>query len=197
MFAVVVWFFWLSWLTCLIIAYLINLRHHFLLHWVICFGGYLFANTFFWKKNQFFFIFLGFSICSSFGRQLSQNCGWAGRNLMCDRTLPSLLVLFNCCPSLISTKKRAYVTQPVIKYLQKTKQARKLQKSLQKNIAKIKANNSSGIMAAIRFIKIIIIFYKKRSINQHLTEICHIIKNNNKKQTAINLHWNENYIDWL
>ena len=50
--------------------------HHFLLNWVICFGGYLFVHTpiFFWKILEF----LGFSNCSSFGRQLCQNCGWAG-----------------------------------------------------------------------------------------------------------------------
>ena len=45
-----------------------------LLHWVICFGGYLFVHTLsFWILD-----FLGFSLCSSFGRRLCRNCGWAG-----------------------------------------------------------------------------------------------------------------------
>ena len=77
MFVVVVWFCRSSSLAFLISAYLINLMHHFLLHWIICFGGYLFVHTpvFFFEK---YLNFLCFSICSSFGRQLCQNCGWAG-----------------------------------------------------------------------------------------------------------------------
>ena len=43
--------------------------------WTIC-----------WCVNSF--------ISSSFGRQLSEKCRWAGRNLLCERTLPSLLVFF-------------------------------------------------------------------------------------------------------
>ena len=77
MFFVVVWFCCSSSLAVLISAYLFNLMHHFLLHWVICFGGYLFVHTsvFFFEK---YLNFLCFSVCSSFGRQLCQNCGWAG-----------------------------------------------------------------------------------------------------------------------
>ena len=46
---VVVWYCCCSWLFFLILAYVINLMHHFLLHWVICFGGYLFVRkTIFW-----------------------------------------------------------------------------------------------------------------------------------------------------
>ena len=41
-----------------------------------------FIQNFFEKELDFFGIrkkyFLGFSICFSFGRQLCQNCGWAG-----------------------------------------------------------------------------------------------------------------------
>ena len=59
MFVVVVWFCCSSQLAFLILAYPINLMHHILLHWKIL-------------------EILGFSICSSFGRQLCQNCGWAG-----------------------------------------------------------------------------------------------------------------------
>ena len=64
-----------SLLAFLILAYLNNLMHHFLLHWVICFGDFLFVHTpFFFLKYLNFWVFL----CSSFGIQSSQNCGWAG-----------------------------------------------------------------------------------------------------------------------
>ena len=76
MFDVVVWFCRSSSFAFLISAYLINLMHHFLLHWVICFGVYLFVHTPVFFEN--YLIFLCFSICSSFGRQLGQNFGWAG-----------------------------------------------------------------------------------------------------------------------
>ena len=73
---VVVWFCRSSSLDFLISAYLINLMHHFLLHWVTCFRGYLFVHTpVFFEK---YLNFLCFSICSSFGRQLCQKCGWSG-----------------------------------------------------------------------------------------------------------------------
>ena len=80
---VVVWFCCSSWLAFLILTYYRNLMHQFLLHWVICFGGYLLVHTEFFEKDLGFFgirkkKILGFSICSSFGRQLCQNCGWAG-----------------------------------------------------------------------------------------------------------------------
>ena len=77
MFVVNVWFCCSSWLSLLILAYLKNLMHpFFLLHRVICFGGYLFVH----KPNFFekYMNFCCFFICSSFGRQLCQNCGWAG-----------------------------------------------------------------------------------------------------------------------
>ena len=74
MFVVVVWFFRSSSLAFLKSAYLINLKHHCLLHWVICRLSFRSYTSFFWKL----LVFLCFSICSSFGRQLCQNCGWAG-----------------------------------------------------------------------------------------------------------------------
>ena len=80
---VLVWFCCSSWLAFLILTYYSNLMHQFLLHWVICCGGYLIVHTEFFEKDLDFFgirkkYFLGFSICLSFGRQLCQNCGWAG-----------------------------------------------------------------------------------------------------------------------
>ena len=63
-----------SWLAFLKLAYLINLMHHFKRHWAIWFGSYLFVHPTFFKKITWF---LGFSVCSSFGRQLCQNCGSA------------------------------------------------------------------------------------------------------------------------
>ena len=83
---VVVLFCCSFWLTFLISAYHINLKLQFLVHWVICFGSYLIVHTqFVWKILGLFCVFwdsqkkcLGFSICSSFERQLCQNCGSAG-----------------------------------------------------------------------------------------------------------------------
>ena len=57
MFAVVVWFCRSSSLAFLISAYLINLIYRFLLHWVICFGGYLFVHTPIFLKNTWIFMF--------------------------------------------------------------------------------------------------------------------------------------------
>ena len=51
---VVVWFCRSSSLAFLISAYLINLMHHFLLHWVIC---YLFVHTPNFLKNTWIFVF--------------------------------------------------------------------------------------------------------------------------------------------
>ena len=61
---VVVWFCCSSWLAFLIMANLINLIRHFLLHWVICFESYLFVHTpiFFWKILDFLGIFYLFLI---------------------------------------------------------------------------------------------------------------------------------------
>ena len=86
---VVVWFCCSSWLAFLTLACHNNLMLQFLLHWVICFGGYLIVHSqFFWKILGLFWVFwgsqkiiFGFSICSSFSRQLCQNCGWAGSEL--------------------------------------------------------------------------------------------------------------------
>ena len=60
MFVVVdVWFCRLSSLAFLILAYLINLLHHFLLHWFICFVGYIFVHTpVFLKDTWNFCVFL-------------------------------------------------------------------------------------------------------------------------------------------
>ena len=76
MFVVVVWFCSSSSLAFLISAYLINLMHLFSLHWVFGLEAiFLLIHQFFFEK---YLNFLCFSICSSFGRQLCQNCGWAG-----------------------------------------------------------------------------------------------------------------------
>ena len=65
MFVAVVWFCCFSWLDFLLFAFLICLMHHFLFHWVICLGGYLFVQTpiFFWKKTCIFRVFCVFFIC--------------------------------------------------------------------------------------------------------------------------------------
>ena len=56
---VVIWFCCSSWLAFLVLAYLINLIHHVLVHWVICFGSYLFFHTpFFLEKYLNFCGFL-------------------------------------------------------------------------------------------------------------------------------------------
>ena len=92
MFVVFVRFCHSSSLAFLISAYLINLMHHFLLHWVICFGGYLFVHTsfFFFLKNTWIFcVFLAVHhLVDNYAKIVDER----GRNLMCDRTLPSRLV---------------------------------------------------------------------------------------------------------
>ena len=82
--------------------FLINLMHHFLIHWVICFGGYLFVYTpvFFEKKLNFCF----FSICSSFGRHLCQNCGWAGSEPYVRSHITEPPCLFNVIKNFSSDK---------------------------------------------------------------------------------------------
>ena len=93
MFVVVVWFCRSCSLAFLISAYLINLMHHFLLHWLICFGGYLFVHTpiFFLKNTWTFCVFLSVPhLVDNYAKIADER----GRNLMCDRTLPSRLVAF-------------------------------------------------------------------------------------------------------
>ena len=89
---VVVWFCCLSWLAFSILAYLMNLMHHFF------YSTELFAlEAMFSFIHQFFlnnWIFGFFFICSSFGRQFAKTVDERVRNLMCNRTLPSLLVAF-------------------------------------------------------------------------------------------------------
>ena len=58
-------------------AYVINLVHHFFYstEWLALEAIFSFIHQFFFEK---YLNFLCFSICSSFGRQLCQNCGSAG-----------------------------------------------------------------------------------------------------------------------
>ena len=90
MFVVVVWFCRSCSLAFLISAYLINLMHLFLLHWVICFGGYLFVHTpVFFNNTWIFCVFLSVPhLVDKYTKIVDER----GRNLMCDRTLPSRLV---------------------------------------------------------------------------------------------------------
>ena len=94
---VIVWFCCSYWLAFLILAYHSNLMHQFLLHWVSCFGGYLIVHTqFFWKLLGFFgfpkynfWVFLSVPhLVANYAKIVDER----GRNLMCHRTLPSLLV---------------------------------------------------------------------------------------------------------
>ena len=58
------WFCCSSWLAFLIMADLINLIWHFLLHWSVCFGGDLFVHTpIFLKKTLSFGVLCLFLIC--------------------------------------------------------------------------------------------------------------------------------------
>ena len=114
---VVVWFCCSSWLAFLILTYYSNLMHQFLLHWVICFGGYLIVHTEFFEKDLDFFgirkkFFLCFSICSSFGRQLCQNCAWAGSEpyVPSHITEPPCLLYYNSIFRLIMLQ---YFSVPV------------------------------------------------------------------------------------
>ena len=87
---VVVWFCRSSSLAFLISAYLINLMHHFLLHWVICFVDYfLFIHHFFLKNTWIFCVFLSIPhLVDNYAKIVDER----GRNLMSNRTLPSRLV---------------------------------------------------------------------------------------------------------
>ena len=71
----------------------INLMHHFLLHWIICFGGYLFFHTpVFFEKYLTFCVFPSVPhLVDNYAKTVDER----GRNLMCDRTLPSLFVYFS------------------------------------------------------------------------------------------------------
>ena len=87
MFVVVFWFCRSSSLAFLKSSYLINLIHHFLLHWVICFGGYLFVHTPVFFSNTPVFLSVT-HLVHNYAKIVDE---W-GRNRMCDRTLPSRLV---------------------------------------------------------------------------------------------------------
>ena len=67
---------------------LMNLMQHFLLQWVICVGGNLSSYTFF-EKN---FNFWGFLSVPHLVDIYATKVDEQGRNFMCERTLPSLLV---------------------------------------------------------------------------------------------------------
>ena len=62
-------------LAFLVMADLVNLIRHFLLHWSICVAGNIFVHTpIFWKK----YLYILGGLCSSFGGHLGQKCEWAG-----------------------------------------------------------------------------------------------------------------------
>ena len=98
MFVVVVWFCCSSWLAFLILTYYSNLMHQFLLHWVICFGGYHIVHTEFFEKDlgflwdsqkNNFWVFLSVPhLVDNYAKIVDGR----GGNLMCHRTLPSRLV---------------------------------------------------------------------------------------------------------
>ena len=94
MIVVVVWFCRSSSLAFLISSYLIILilMHHFLLHWVICLGGYLFVHLpVFFEKHLTFCVFLSVPhLVDNYAKIVDERV----RNLMCDRTLPSRLVSY-------------------------------------------------------------------------------------------------------
>ena len=97
---VVVWFCCSSWLAFLILTYYSYLMHRFLLHWVICFGGYLIVHTEFFEKDLGFFgirknNFWVFLSVPHLVDNYAKIVDGRGRNLMCHRTLPSRLVQFN------------------------------------------------------------------------------------------------------
>ena len=69
------YFFYFYIISNLIMADLINLMRHFLLYWFNWVRGDLFVHAPFFSEK--YLNFRGFSICSSYGRQLCQKCGWA------------------------------------------------------------------------------------------------------------------------
>ena len=82
--------FWCSfWLAFLLMADLINLMRHFLLCWVVCFGGFVFVHAPILKNTS---IFGGFLSVPHLVDNYSKIVDERGRNLMCDFTLSSLLV---------------------------------------------------------------------------------------------------------
>ena len=92
MFVVVVWFCRLSSLAFLISTYLINLMHHFLLLsyllWRLSFRSY---TSFFLKNTWIFCVFPSVPhLVDNYAKIVDER----GRNLMCDRSLPSRLVCF-------------------------------------------------------------------------------------------------------
>ena len=72
-------------------AYLINLMHHFLLHLLFALEAiFSFIHQFFFKKKV---DFLGFLTVPHLVDNYAKIVDEPVRNLMCDSTLPSLLVL--------------------------------------------------------------------------------------------------------
>ena len=99
---VVVWFCCSFWPAFLILTYYSNLMHQFLLHWVICFGGYLIVHTEFFEKDLGFFgirkkIIFGFFYLFLIWSPIHKIVDGRGRNLMCHCTLPSRLVEHLVC----------------------------------------------------------------------------------------------------
>ena len=75
--------------------------HHFFYSVVICFGGHFLAHTLFFSKSFFgffmgilknnFWVFLSVPhLVDNYAKIVDER----GQNLMCGRTLPSLLVLY-------------------------------------------------------------------------------------------------------
>ena len=87
MFVVVVWFCRSSSLAFLISAYLINLMHHFFPAELFALEAiFSFIHQFFWNTPVFLSVT---HLVDSYSKIVDE---W-GRNLMCDRTLPSCLVV--------------------------------------------------------------------------------------------------------
>ena len=85
-----------------------------LLHWVVCFRGYLIVHTLFFKKYLGFFGLFGIPKKNFLGflsiHNLVDNCAkfvdGRGRNLMCQRTLLSRLVHYTFLYSFSSLKQK-------------------------------------------------------------------------------------------
>ena len=79
---IIVWFCCLSWIVFLIMTDFINLMRHFSLHWVFCVGDDVFVDAHFVLRNTLPHLVDNYT----------KNMDELGRNFMCERTLPSLLV---------------------------------------------------------------------------------------------------------
>ena len=91
MFVDVAWLRCSSWVSFLKMANLINIVQLFLLHWFICFGGdLLFIHQLFLKNTWILGGFLSVPhLVDNYAKIVDE---W-GRNVMCDRILPSLFVV--------------------------------------------------------------------------------------------------------